>query len=91
MPKRGSLFMEIFDVIFIMILCFGILLTTMLMQGGVLVGSSTSGIHYHFKVSTLLIVAAGFAAYLTYIISNSDKELKIIIKQMYAKKSGQGR
>jgi hypothetical protein len=75
--------MEIFDVLFIMILCFAILLSTMLIQGGVLVGGSASGIHYDFNIGTILIVTATFAVYLGYIISRSDKELKVIVRQVY--------
>lgn len=87
MFKLSNPLLEIFDVLFIMILCFGTLLTTMLMQGSVLVGGSASGIHYDFKVSTLLAVAAGLVAYLSYLIPRSDKELRAIIANMYEKQN----
>ncbi|TGE31828.1 hypothetical protein [Desulfosporosinus sp. Sb-LF] len=81
-PKNTRL-MGIFDVLFIMILCFATLLTTMLMQGGVLVGDSTSGIHYVFKISTFLVIVAGFVGYLIFIIPQSEKELRVMVKQVY--------
>lgn len=81
--KNSSLFMEVFDVLFVMILCFATLLTTMLMQGGVLVGGSTTGIHYTFRLGTMLILIAGFIAYLLYVIPKSDSELRIMIRQIY--------
>jgi len=85
--KKGSIFTEIFDVLFIMILCFATLLTTMLMQGGVLVGSgSTSGIHYTFSTVTFLMMLLGLAIYLIYVIPHSDRELRAMIKQIYGDK-----
>ena len=40
---KNGWWMEVFDVMFIMLLCFVILLTTMLMRGKVLVGLSSAG------------------------------------------------
>lgn len=88
--KNNSIFMGVFDVLFIMILCFATLLTTMLMQGGVLVGGSASGMSYHFSIATFLIVVAGLVVYLTYIIPHSDKELRAMIKHLYGEKSKGG-
>jgi len=84
--KKNSVFMGVFDVLFIMILCFATLLTTMLMQGGVLVGGSGEGMKYHFSIATFLIVVAGLVIYLTYIIPHSNKELRQMIKHMYEDK-----
>lgn len=80
---KNSRLMGIFDVLFIMILCFATLLTTMLMQGGVIVGDSSLGMHYVFKMSTFLAIVAAFIAYLIYIIPQSDKELRVMVKQLY--------
>jgi len=86
--KKNNIFMGIFDVMFIMILCFATLLTTMLMQGGVLVGADgTSGIHYTFGLFSFTLVAAGFGLYLRYIIPHSDKELQEMIIMHYGEKS----
>jgi hypothetical protein len=85
--KRNNWFMSIFDVLFIMILCFATLLSTMLMQGGVLVGSGgTAGIAYTFSYGSFALVVAGLAGYLFYIISHSDKELRSMIKQIYGER-----
>ncbi|ATW28551.1 hypothetical protein DCMF_23425 [Candidatus Formimonas warabiya] len=78
--------MSVFDVLFIMILCFATLLTTMLMQGGVLVGGSASGMRYHFSIASFLMVVAGLIIYLFYIIPHSDKELREMIKHLYGEK-----
>jgi len=81
---ENSLWMEVFDVIFIMLLCFVILLTTMLMRGKVLVGSgSTGGIDYSFNLSIFMLIVVALGTYLFYVISRSDKELKAMIKYSY--------
>ncbi len=88
--KKNSWFMNIFDVLFIMVLCFATLLSTMLIQGGVLVGSSgTSGISYTFSFGSFSLVVVGLVGYLLYIIPRSDKELRSMIKRIYADKTKQ--
>jgi len=78
--------MEVFDVMFIMLLCFIILLTTMLMRGKVLVGSgSTGGIDYSFNLPIFMMIVAALGFYMFYVISRSDKELKAMIKYCYDK------
>ena len=81
---ENSLWMEVFDVIFIMLLCFVILLTTMLMRGKVLVGSgSTRGIDYTINLPILMMIVVALGTYMFYVISRSDKELKAMIKLSY--------
>lgn len=76
--------MEVFDVMFIMILCFVILLSTMLMRGKVLVGSgSTGGIDYSFNLPIFFMLALALGIYMFYVISRSDKELKSMIQYLY--------
>lgn len=85
-PKkhRNSLGMEVFDVMFVMVLCFLVLLTTMLMRGKVLIGSGDSaGIDYTFSLPIFAMVALVLGGYLIYVISNSNKELKVMIKYVY--------
>jgi len=74
----------VFDVMFIMLLCFSTLLATMLLQGGLLVGGD--GIQYDFKLGSFLITFVSLAGYILYILKNSDKELKTIINRMYTNK-----
>jgi len=81
---KNSLWMEVFDVIFIMVLCFVILLTTMLMRGKVLVGSgSTGGIDYSFNLPIFIIIVVALGSYMFYVISRSNKELKTMVKNNY--------
>ena len=77
--------MEVFDVMFIMLLCFVILLTTMLMRGKVLVGSgSTGGMDYSFNLPIFLMLILALAIYLVYVFSSSNKELKAMINNLYS-------
>ena len=81
---ENSMWMEVFDVMFIMLLCFVILLTTMLMRGKVLVGSgSTGGIDYSFNIPVFMMIVVALGAYMFYVISRSDKELKAMIEYRY--------
>ena len=81
---ENSMWMEVFDVMFIMLLCFVTLLTTMLMRGKVLVGSgSTGGIDYSFNIPVFMMIVVALGAYMFYVISRSDKELKAMIEYRY--------
>lgn len=81
---ENSLWMEVFDVMFIMLLCFVILLTTMLMRGKVLVGTgSTGGIDYSFNLPIFMMIVVALGAYMFYVISRSNKELKAMIESRY--------
>ena len=80
---KDSRFIDIVDVFFIMILCFITLLTTMLMQGGVIVGGSAAGIRYDFSVAKFALVIGWMIAYLLFIIRHSNKELKSMIVHVY--------
>ncbi len=77
---------QVFDVFFIMILCFITLLTTMLMQGKVLVGSGDSGgsFTYRIDLNTLLPLCILLSSYLIFICFLSNKELRKMIKNLYA-------
>lgn len=80
----NSPLMEVFDVMFIMLLCFVILLTTMLMRGKVLVGSgSTGGMDYSFNLPIFLMLVLALGIYLVYVFSSSNKELKAMISHLY--------
>ena len=77
-------FMEIFDVLFIMVLCFATLLSTMLARGKVLVGSgSGGGMAYNFSAWTFLLTFLGLAAYLAFVIPQSNRELGEIVESLY--------
>ena len=75
--ERSTFLVEVFDILFIMILCFVTLLTTMLMRGKVIVGSgSGGGLTYNFSLASFAFTAIFLAIYLFYIIRHSEAELK---------------
>ncbi len=79
--------MEVFDVLFIMVLCFATLLSTMLMRGKVLVGSgSGGGMAYTFSPWTFLLTFLGLGAYLAVVIPRSNRELGEIVESLYGEK-----
>lgn len=82
--KAHESFVQFFDAIFIMLLCFITLLGTMLMRGAVIVGSNSGdAIHYSFNIATFGIVAVCLAIYLLFILPQSNRELKLMVKEMY--------
>ncbi|MCE5241590.1 MAG: hypothetical protein ABFD98_13605 [Syntrophobacteraceae bacterium] len=87
--KRGNnrKFIGVIDVFFIMILCFATLLATMLVQGGVIVGGSGGGIRYDFHISQFAIVIGWMIAYFMFIIRHSNKELRLMVLNIYGKKN----
>lgn len=78
---------KIFDVLFILILCYLSLLTPIIMRGKVLVGGgSGGGMQYIFTWPSLILclLAAGIFGY--FLITHSEKELKSLIDNVYGKK-----
>lgn len=77
-------FMEIFDVLFIMVLCFATLLSTMLGRGKVLVGpGSGGGMAYTFSAWTFLLTFLGLGVYLAFVVPQSNRELGEIVESLY--------
>jgi len=76
----------VFDTLFIMILCFATLLTTMVLQGGVIVGGQ-GGLSYIIKWPSFILTMGGVALYTIYILKESDKELKKMISFIYEDKT----
>ena len=83
--NKENIVMQIIDVFFIMILCFATLLSTMLMQGKVLVGAgeATEKILYTFSAVTFGSVAIILVIYVTFVCATSNVELKDMIKYLY--------
>ena len=79
----------IFDVLFVMILCFATLLTTMILQGGLLVGGDGGGLDYNFNMISFGLTAGGLFLYLIYVLKSSDKELRKMINHIH--KNGDSR
>jgi len=76
----------VFDTLFIMMLCFATLLTTMVLQGGVIVGGQ-GGLSYIIKWPSFILTMGGVALYTMYILKESDKELKKMISFIYEDKT----
>ncbi|SHJ55465.1 hypothetical protein SAMN02745751_02828 [Dethiosulfatibacter aminovorans DSM 17477] len=72
----------IFDTLFIMMLCFATLLTTMVIQGGVIVGGEGS-LSYSIKLPSFVLTMGGLFVYLVFTLKESDKELKKMISFIY--------
>lgn len=81
---KKNIFVGIFDILFIMVLCFISLLVPMLIRGKVLVGSGSSGgLHYTFSWPTFLLTLFIIGGYVYFVITQSDKELRHMIKKIY--------
>lgn len=74
-------FKTVFDIVFIMLLCFATLLGTMLLQGGLLVGGE--GISYDFDFVSFAVTFGALIAYLLFVLKTSNKELKTMIERIY--------
>ena len=73
--------MQVIDVFFVMILCFVVLLVTMLFQN--LAGVKEAGKAYVIQASTLVPVVVALAAYVTFLVKRSKKDLKEIAVFLY--------
>lgn len=82
---KNNRFTQIIDVFFIMILCFMTLLSTMLMQGKVLVGSGSSGSSFVYSIHLLTFVPMFLIllVYLVFVCVKSDNVLKDMITALY--------
>jgi uncharacterized integral membrane protein len=73
-------FMVVFDVIFVMLLCFAVLLVTMVITNHL---PATEG--YAIHPLSIIAVAAILLGYLLFIYKNSVKELKGIFANIFKK------
>lgn len=74
-------FKIVFDIMFIMLLCFATLLVTMLLQGGILVGGD--GIDYSFGFLSFVATFGALSLYFYFILRSSKKELTVMIDRIY--------
>lgn len=82
-------FVKLFDVLFILILCYISLLTPMLLRGKVLVGGGGGGgMEYTFTWVSLLLCVGAAVIFGYFLIAHSEKELKSLINNVYGKKGG---
>jgi hypothetical protein len=76
----------LFDIFFVLVLCFLTLLIPMLAQGKVIVGSgSATGIHYNFYLPTFLLTMLSLVSYLGFVLYQSEKELRKMIENIYSR------
>lgn len=81
--KEKNKLIEVFDVLFIMILCFATLLTAMVMQGAV--SESSSGrMDYTVHGISFVITISALVIYVVYMINKSHKQLKEVINAVYS-------
>ena len=84
--KTKAMLVGIFDVLFILVLCFSTLLTTMVLRGQVIVGTGGSeGFEYHFSIPFFVLTFSSFALYLFYVLPQSNRELRSMINRIYKK------
>lgn len=75
----AGLLVKIFDISFVIILCFVTLLATMLLRGKTANGAGI----YTVGVVSGLITVVGFSLYFIYTLVYSQKELKLMVNEMY--------
>lgn len=87
MKNKNNKFVQIFDILFIMVLCFVTLLATMLSRGAVIVGSGAAGgIKYVFVIWSFAITFIGLIIYLIFVLTHSNRELGSMVKEFYGDK-----
>lgn len=76
--KKKKLASELFDAFFIMIICFATLLTAMLLKGNVI-----NEAVYRVDGLTLGILVLSLIIYLSFILRQSDQELRKIMSERF--------
>ena len=87
MKKRDwkAVFMMAWDILFILILCFVILITTMLVTKS---ADSTEFTGYTVNIPLLAGVVISLAAYLGFMLSKSLKSLRALVDKYFCEKKG---
>lgn len=84
MKKRDwkATFMMVWDIMFVLVLCFVVLLTTMLVTKS---AGSAEFTGYTISVPILLGVVVSLAVYLGFMLTNSLKSLRHLVDKFFAK------
>lgn len=87
MKKRDwkAVFMMVWDILFILILCFVILITTMLVTKS---ADSTEFTGYTVNIPLLAGVVISLAAYLGFMLSKSLESLRALVDKYFCEKKG---
>jgi|GEM_PF-876736 len=78
-PHASNSFIKVFDIVFIMVLCFATLLATMLLRGK----TENNADIYSIKLPIVALTVVGFTLYFLYLLRHSHKELKLMVEEMY--------
>lgn len=84
--KKSNVFLEIFDALFIMVLCFATLLTVMIIKKDEIVVTN-----YSIDVISFVITIMSVILYLCFIVFQSDKGLRVMIQQLYDEDDNKGK
>lgn len=76
--KKTNPWLILFDTLFVMLLCFAILLSTMFFKG-----ESGAGIHYLLDLPTVGLTLGALVIYFAYLLPRSEKGLKLTIRELY--------
>ena len=89
--KRFRAFVQWFDTLFIMALCFVTLLVTMLLRGKVLVGNGAASVlDYSVGIGSCMLVLVTFAVYVCYMLRHSERELRDMVNHVYGPNESAG-
>ncbi|MFT5874589.1 MAG: hypothetical protein ACI8WT_003559 [Clostridium sp.] len=83
--KKSNVLLETFDAIFIMLLCFGTLLTAMIITKDEIVVTN-----YSIDLIPFIITVMTVVLYLYFIISQSAKGLRVMIPELYDEENNKG-
>jgi len=87
--KETGFIGQVFEIFFIMALCFATLFASMLLNGPVIVGNGATGKMNYLKAVTpqsVTIIVIILAVYLIYLLKKSDSELRAMIAGIYDNK-----
>lgn len=75
---RSKVLIEIFDTLFILILCFLTLFTALIISK-----NNISDLNYKVNYKTLAATISGLVVYLAFVHANSEKGLKEVLSEIY--------
>lgn len=88
-PRWRQIAWDAVDALFIMALCFAVLLTTMVLRGKVLVGAGGSeGLSYVVNPWTAALVVLALVSYIVFMLRQSDAELREMVNDLYDAPTG---
>ena len=77
-PARRNFFVELFDILFIMLLCFLTLFLSMFMTG-----HASTEMTYVFDGKTFVLAIVGMALYLAFVLYHSERDLISMVRKVH--------